>query len=707
MRVIGCLVLVLTLGAAPATAAETADPEEDGIAVTPPRLSLVEGQVSFWRDGAEDWAEAQINTPLAPGDELATGGPGGFELQVGARAFVRAGAMTQLGLEGHEPDYLQVKVTAGGAAFDLRQLEPGQTVEVSTPGAAFIVERRGYYRVDVTADRTSFIARRGGRALATPAAGEVVAVEANSQVLIEGEEDPSVATHPAPPLDEWDRWNYARTKELLRSPSAQYVSPGTYGVQDLDRHGTWRTVPTYGPVWVPAEVPSGWAPYTTGAWVHDPYYGWTWVDSAPWGWAPYHHGRWVYLDGYWAWAPGPVVRRAVYAPALVAFLGEATVVAGGGPAVGWVALGWGEPLVPWWGRPGFARRPSWRGWGGPRLVNNVVVAKTTVVNVEHITVYRNTRVREAVVVVKDGHFGRGRIHPSARVAHVDQKVLRPLHTGPHVARTAASVVPSSKRGIRPPDDHLRRRVVATRPPRHAASAGAREGRPQPRIVPVPPRNRAERAAPSRPVVREAPKGPGSRPASPPAVQRPASAGPRAAERPAPHQGRGPAAEPAQRAKAHPTPPAIARPGRPAAPQEDGKERSRPGRGEGAALPPAPQPARPVQPARPQPAPAAAPGAGPAAKHPQPPPVAAPTHPLPGKPAARPAPPAVRQAPLAPQVPGPAGDGRMGGRSAPEGRSAVSPARTSGEPHLHEGKRGPDAGGNGAGRERGARERRDR
>jgi len=43
-------------------------------------------------------------------------------------------------------------------------------------------------------------------------------------------------------------------------------------------------------------------------------WGWTWVDDAAWGFAPFHYGRWVYA-GYWAWSPGPVYVRPIYAPA--------------------------------------------------------------------------------------------------------------------------------------------------------------------------------------------------------------------------------------------------------------------------------------------------------------------------------------------------------------------------------------------------------
>ena len=508
MRTREIIVLMLTLGwfTGVALAADTPTPEVIPSDRTPPRLSFVDGQVSFWRPGAQDWAQAQVNTPLAPGDELATAAPGNLEVQIGARAFVRTWANTQVGLANQEPDFLQFKVTTGSASFDLRTIEPGHTVEVDTPHAAFTIERAGYYRVDVTGERTAFITRRGGRATVTPASEAAVVIAPSEELIIEGPTSSRVASYAAPPLDAWDRWNYARTDHLLDAVSARYVSPDAYGVSDLDRYGAWRVVPSYGAVWVPTAVPSGWVPYSTGAWTLDPFYGWTWVDTAPWGWAPYHYGRWVDVDGFWAWAPGPVVVRPVYAPALVAFFGApgvgVSIRIGGPPVVGWVALGWGEPVVPWWGREGVIHEPSWRGWGGPRVVNNTVINNTTVVNVQNINVYRNTTVQNAVVVVHENQFGHGPI-PPARAAQVDVTSLRPTHTAPQIAATPASFVPSASRGIRPPEGSVQRPVVATRPPLAGSEAAARGARnvgpagvptPAPRLVSVPPQPESSPAA---------------------------------------------------------------------------------------------------------------------------------------------------------------------------------------------------------------------
>ena len=470
--------------------------------VTPPRVSYIHGEVSFWRPGAEEWTPAKLNTPLAPGDVLYTGPGGNVELQIGPRGFLRAAESTQLGLDNHEPDFLQFRVTGGYAALDLREVPTGHTLELDTPNAAFTVERPGYYRLDVARDSTTFATHRGGVATMTPAGGTATPIAANQQLVVTGTDSPSLETAAAPELTAWDRWNYQRTAYLLHPTSTTQVPAGVYSAEALDQYGSWRTAETYGSVWVPASVPVGWVPYSTGRWIWDPRFGWTWLDDAPWGWAPYHYGRWVFIGSYWAWAPGPVVVRPVYSPALVVFLGGGVRVGIGVRPLCWAPLAWGEPLIPWWGRPGFIGVASWRGWGGPRVVNNVVVNRTTTVNVTDITVYRNVTVKNAVVGVSADRFGRHHERPR-RIADADVRRLTPVRGDVDVRPVPASVTVSAGVAARPPAAFQARATVATRRPHdtaaslHAhgiATTQAPESAPAPRIVPSPRSERATKRA---------------------------------------------------------------------------------------------------------------------------------------------------------------------------------------------------------------------
>lgn len=437
--------------------------ENDPDAITPLRLSYLEGDVGFWRYGAEDWTDARLNTPLAAGDALYVDGDGTLELQFGSRAFIRASDDTELSVVNQTSDFLQVKVTSGRVSFDLRALPAGTSIELNTPNAVFTLERAGYYRVEVD-DEVRFITRRGGQATMVPAGGSAMSIYPSEEIVVEGTHQARAETYVAPELDGWDRWNYDRTEDIIDTASQRYLSSEIAGAEDLDRYGRWRVVPQYGTVWVPDGLHAGWAPYTTGRWVWDPYYQWTWIDDSPWGWAPYHYGRWVYVSGYWAWAPGPVVRRAVYSPALVAFYGVGSGVSitiGG--SIGWVALSWGEPLIPWWGRPHFVGRPYWGGWGGPRIVNNVVVKNITQVNVTNIQ-YVNTRVEHALVAVPGERFGKGYVQTApAPVVQTQKKTL--VRGALPIKPTQESTLIGSPGKVRVPEKALQRPVVATRPPR--------------------------------------------------------------------------------------------------------------------------------------------------------------------------------------------------------------------------------------------------
>jgi hypothetical protein len=448
--------ITMLFASAPASAQE----ERGG--PTPPRLAFIDGDVSFWRPGAEDWVPAQVNTALAEGDQLYAAGSANVELQLGTRAFVRAGSDTQIGLENLDDDRMQFEVTGGHAAFDIARLPSGTQIEIDTPRAAFTIDRPGYYRVDVDDQRTAFVARRSGVARVTAENGEEIDV-GSDQSLVLADDHPGFAVQQATAQDEWDRWNIERTSGYGPTPrSATYVPPDVAGVDDLDRYGDWQEEPRYGRVWRPREVAPDWSPYSAGRWVYDPYYEWTWVDDAPWGWAPYHYGRWVYTSGFWGWAPGPVVVHPVYAPALVAFFGAPGIgvsVSVGAPFVSWCPLGFGEPVIPWWGH--YAGRPYWGGWGGPHIVNNVVINNTRFVNARNITHFQNFGVRNAVVGIDHDRFRRG-----GRPTRIDDRGgLQLVHGNVPVRPGPQSFVAREGRGRRPPEHMLHRPVVTTRQPR--------------------------------------------------------------------------------------------------------------------------------------------------------------------------------------------------------------------------------------------------
>jgi len=457
------LLFLLALSGASALAAD-----DDGEwAPTPPRLGFIDGEVSYWRPGAEEWAHARPNLALAEGDALYTGNDSNFEVQFDSRSFVRADENTQLSLLVQEEHRIQFKLTGGRVSFDLRSLAVGDTLEVSTPNAVFVIEHPGYYRVEVDDRETHFITRRGGEATVITADGRTLSIYPSEDIVVTAGDPVKVATYAAPAPDAWDRWNDARSDRIGESISARYLPPGVYGAEELDHYGRWRVVPTFGSVWIPHGVSATWVPYSTGYWVWDPYYEWTWIDDAPWGWAPFHYGRWVYIDGFWAWAPGPVVRRPVYSPALVAFMirGDDVSVrlSVGLPGVWWVALSWGEPVLPWWGPPYRRWRPYWGGWAGPRIVNNVVIHQTTVIKVDDIH-FHNARLPRAIHTLPADRFGRERVQAAAetRFRHTD---LRPARGDLPVKPSRASLYGGAPRGVQPPREVVERPVVSTRMPR--------------------------------------------------------------------------------------------------------------------------------------------------------------------------------------------------------------------------------------------------
>jgi hypothetical protein len=452
--------LIAVIIAACSTAAFADPPARVG------RLSLVSGAVSLAPAEAPDhWVLAPVNRPLTSGDRLWTDADARAVVHVGPSALRLAGD-TALDVLYLDDDMFQLRLAQGVINLRVRELVPEEVIEIATPAGAILITQPGSYRVSVdpATDSTRAAVRFGAAEVVTPYSRFVV--PSSQAALLAAGEAPLFEIVTSGEVDEFDRWAAELDRREDRPAATRYVSPHMTGYQDLDEHGAWSTHAEYGSLWYPRAVSPGWAPYRYGHWAWISPWGWTWIDDAPWGFAPFHYGRWVLVGSRWAWAPGPIVPRPVYAPGLVAFVGGAgwSVTFTSGPAVGWFPLGWREPFLPWY-------RTSTR-----------YVQRVNITHVTHVTAIRESHIRyvhrerpEAVTVVPRQAFVGARHAGESRFTRVDRGELAraPILRDRPAEPTRASFAPE-RAGGRPPARASSREVLAIHRPSEPREGEARE-----------------------------------------------------------------------------------------------------------------------------------------------------------------------------------------------------------------------------------------
>jgi len=442
------------------------------------RIRYLQGSVSFQAAGESDWVSAVTNRPMTTGDQLWADAGSRAEVQLGS-ATIRVDANTGFSFLNLDDRTVQIQLTAGTLNLRVQRLGPNEVFEVDTPNQAFSVSQPGQYRVEAGGDgNSSMVIVRQGQGEVT-GGGRTYDVRSGQSGTFTGTDSLDGYVSAASDPDDFDNWGQTRDRQYQGSQSARYVSRDVVGYEDLDNNGTWRSDPTYGNVWMPTSVQSGWAPYHNGHWVWIAPWGWTWVDDAPWGYAPFHYGRWVSLRGNWGWVPGPINYQPVYAPALVAFIGGANFgvsvsVGGGGYGggdVGWFPLGPREVYVPSYNTS--------RGYVDRVNTSNTNVSNTTITNVYNNQVtnnnsnnnitYVNRAVPGAVTAVPQTAFRNSA--PVARAAvPVNEKQIAsaPVVSRAVVAPTRDSVLgtsaPAANRVARPPEAVVNRPVVAKATP---------------------------------------------------------------------------------------------------------------------------------------------------------------------------------------------------------------------------------------------------
>ena len=457
--------------------------------------------------------------------------------------MIRLSSNTGFSFLNLDDNTVQIQLTSGSVNVRVRRLDRDDVVEIDTPNLAFSVTQPGSYRVEASEDGTySVVSIREGGGEST-GNGRTYTLHAGQRGTFGGTDSLNAEVIDIGGRDQFDNWAYNRDRRYDESRSARYVSHDVVGYEDLDDYGDWRDDSNYGHVWFPNRVAAGWAPYHEGHWVWISPWGYTWVDDSPWGYAPFHYGRWVTVGGRWGWVAGPVAVRAVYAPALVVFIGGGGVGVGFGGNVGWFPLGPREVYVPSYH---VSREYVNRVNISNTTVNNVQITNvynTTIINkttnITNVT-YANRNVRGAVTAVPQRAFASAQPVGRAAVAMNARQIARaPVSARVAVAPTRDSVLgakfATANRVTAPPLAVMNRQVIAKRTPppppvpfaKQQQALAAHPGQPLARSEVRKLRPAAAEA--SHPMVKQAPPGkpatanvgrPGNQPGNQPNAARP-------------------------------------------------------------------------------------------------------------------------------------------------------------------------------------------
>jgi hypothetical protein len=431
----------------------------------------MEGSVSFQPAGEPDWVQAVVNRPMTTGDKLWTDKDSRAELQLGS-AVIRLNSNSGFSFLNLDDKTVQIQLTSGSVNVRVRRLDRDDVVEIDTPNLAFSVTQPGSYRVEASEDGSySIVSIREGGGEST-GNGQTYTLHAGQRGTFSGTDSLKTEVISIGGPDQFDDWAYNRDRRYDESRSARYLSHDVVGYEDLDDYGDWRDDSNYGHVWFPNRVAAGWAPYHEGHWVWISPWGYTWVDDSPWGYAPFHYGRWVMIGGRWGWVAGPVAVRAVYAPALVVFIGGGGVGVGFGGNVGWFPLGPREVYVPSYHvSREYVRRVN----VSNTTVNNVQITNvynTTIINkttnIRNVT-YANRNVRGAVMAVPQRAFASAQPVGRAAVAMNALQIARaPVSARVAVAPTRDSVLgakfATANRVTAPPQAVMNKKVIANKTP---------------------------------------------------------------------------------------------------------------------------------------------------------------------------------------------------------------------------------------------------
>jgi hypothetical protein len=340
VSVVALAVLALpSLGSPTQAASQEGEDQQEG--ATYARVSHLEADLTIERPAQGEVFQADLNTPVAAGDTLSTGG-GRAEIELADSSMVWMDLGTRVAFRTladassrfERTDLLAVET--GSIRVDVyTQNDADAVFQIDTAAGSVYLLSSGSFRIE-TREALTTLSAYSGVAEFSGDTGSVLVRSGQRSSVQAGRSPAEPRRFNTQRPDEFDRFHQDRlAARLVPAPEDEETSLPVevrMYAPELSRYGAWQTIPTYGHVWRPYY--SGvWSPYSHGHWAWYPT-GWVWISYDPWGWAPYHYGRWDYVSSVgWFWIPG-----AIWNGAWVTF-------AFGPSYVGWCPLNyWNRPV---------------------------------------------------------------------------------------------------------------------------------------------------------------------------------------------------------------------------------------------------------------------------------------------------------------------------------------------------------------------------
>jgi hypothetical protein len=132
------------------------------------KISIVEGEASVLRAGAEEWRPARPNMPVSAGDQLYTRKESFMEIQYTMGTVLRMNENTKIVMQMANADTARTQNTIGNVWVNMKKLtKQGKSFDVSSPTAVASI-RGTIFQMDALPDSATYVAVFDGKVAVGP-----------------------------------------------------------------------------------------------------------------------------------------------------------------------------------------------------------------------------------------------------------------------------------------------------------------------------------------------------------------------------------------------------------------------------------------------------------------------------------------------------------------------------------------------------------